>query len=244
MAMDKKVHKRMKTKRADALMNVFERLLGHFGPRHWWPGETPLEVMVGAVLTQNTAWKNVAKAIAALKQADALDVTILYEMDDDLLAQLIRSAGYFNVKASRLKNLMSFVMEESGGDLRTLFSTDMDGLRQKLLAVKGVGPETADSILLYAGQLPSFVVDAYTIRVLSRHGLAGKDSSYEDVRRLFMKNLPEDVSLYNEFHALLVAVGHHFCRKTNPLCGGCPLESLNNLKRRSAAEVTASRRKR
>ena len=234
----------MNSKRAAALMNVFELLLGHFGPRRWWPGETPLEVMVGAVLTQNTAWKNVVKAIAALKEADALDARILHQMDDGRLAQLIRPAGYFNVKASRLKNLMSFVMEESGGDLRVLFSTGMDGLRQKLLAVKGVGPETADSILLYAGQLPSFVVDAYTIRVLSRHGLAGKDSSYEDVRRLFMKNLPEDVPLYNEFHALLVAVGHHFCRKSNPLCEGCPLEPLNHKKRRSAGKVTASRRRR
>jgi endonuclease-3 related protein len=207
-------------------MDVFNRLYRHFGPCHWWPGDSPLEVMVGAVLTQNTAWSNVAKAIAALRAAGKLDLDSLHHMTEADLAQLIRPAGYFNIKAKRLKNLIIFVAQESGGNVENLFNGDVESLRQRLLTVQGIGPETADSILLYAGQLPTFVVDAYTIRILNRHGFVASNAQYEAVRNMFMENLPADTSLYNEYHALLVNLGKHYCQKRTPKCTGCPLEGV------------------
>ena len=204
------------------LMELFDTLQDRFGPRNWWPAETPLEVMVGAVLTQNTAWRNVEKAIASLKETGMLDAHALHTTGNAELAALIRPAGYYNLKAVRLKNLMRFVVEECDGRLDKLFAQDPESLRGRLLAVKGVGPETADSILLYAGNLPSFVVDAYTLRILTRHGLVPEKSGYEATRRFFMDHLPPDARLYNEFHALLVSLGHHYCRR-KPRCAPCPL---------------------
>lgn len=197
-------------------------LLKRFGPQHWWPAETPFEVMVGAILTQNTAWKNVEKAIAALQAADLLDPHRLHAMRASELAPLIRSAGYFRVKARRLKNLTAWFVERAGGDIRALQDLPTETLRRELLEVSGVGPETADSILLYALGRPVFVIDTYTWRVLSRHGWIPEETGYEEMRELMEGALPAEVPLYNEFHALLVRVGHDYCRPT-ARCEECPL---------------------
>ncbi len=205
------------------LMEIFNLLYDAFGPRHWWPGDSPFEVIVGAILTQNTTWKNVEKAINNLKRANLLEPKALYRLPYEILVELIRPVGFFNIKAKRLKAFLNFLFEEFQGNLEEMFSLEMEGLRKKLLSIPGIGPETADSILLYAGGKPSFVVDAYTRRILSRHGLIHEEASYEDIRELFMDHLPSDVGLFNEYHALLVELGKRFC-KTKPHCKGCPLE--------------------
>jgi endonuclease-3 related protein len=211
-------------------LEVYDRLFAAFGPQHWWPGDTPLEICVGAVLTQNTAWVNVEKAIANLKGAGLLDgeresIERMLAMPDADLAALIRPSGYFNLKAKRLKGFLAFVKAETGGDLSALFKQPLSELRPKLLAVYGVGPETADSILLYAGGLPTFVVDAYTLRIMSRLGVVGEGATYHQMQEVFEKALPRDVDLYNEYHALLVALGKDWCRPRGPRCGGCPIET-------------------
>jgi len=178
---------------------------------------------VGAVLTQNTAWRNVERAIENLKEEGVLTPQSLIGLDEARLAGLIRPAGYYNVKARRLKHLMHFLDEAYGGGLERMFAEPLSSLRGKLLEVKGIGPETADSILLYAGEKPIFVVDAYTRRVLLRHGMITDGASYEDIQDLFMRGLPQDVALYQEYHALLVRLAKTFC-KTKPLCSGCPVE--------------------
>jgi len=213
------------------LLDVYERLFAAFGPQHWWPGDTPLEICVGAILTQNTAWVNVEKAIANLKAAGLLDgeresIARLLAMPDDDLAALIRPSGYFNLKVKRLKGFLRFVQAETGGDLSALFKQPLAELRPKLLAVYGVGPETADSILLYAGGLPTFVVDAYTLRIMSRLGVAGEGVTYHQMQEVFEKALPRDVGLFNEYHALLVALGKDWCRPRGPRCGGCAVAGL------------------
>lgn len=205
------------------LLTIYDTLLQFFGEQGWWPAETPFEVMVGAVLTQNTAWRNVERAIENLKEAGVLTPQGLIGLNETKLAGLIRPAGYYNVKARRLKHLMNFLDEEYGGDLERMFTEPLSSLRGKLLAVKGIGPETADSILLYAGGKPIFVVDAYTRRVLFRHGMITKGASYGDIQDLFMRGLPLDVALYKEYHALFVRLAKTFC-KTNPLCAECPVE--------------------
>jgi len=210
---------------ARRLLEIFDRLLAAIGPRGWWPAETPFEVMVGAVLTQNTAWKNVRQAIDNLKQAGLLSPEAIHRVSLERLARLIKPSGYFNVKAARLKNLTALVMEAGGGDPPRLLRRPPDRLRTDLLAVNGVGTETADSILLYAAGVPIFVIDAYTRRILSRHGLAEPDASYDRLQKLFMDHIPPDTDLYNEYHALLVALGHRFC-KPKPLCDECPLQGL------------------
>jgi endonuclease-3 related protein len=179
--------------------------------------------MVGAVLTQNTAWRNVERAIENLKGEGVLTPMGLRGVDESRLAELIRPAGYYNVKARRLKSLMEFLAGECGGDLRKMFDEPLATLRGKLLAVKGIGPETADSILLYAGERPIFVIDAYTRRILSRHGMIADGVSYGEIQDLFTRNLPQDVSLYKEYHALFVRLAKTFC-KTKSHCSGCPLE--------------------
>jgi endonuclease-3 related protein len=204
------------------LMEMFDLLLERFGPQHWWPGETALEIIVGAVLTQNTSWKNVEKAIRNLKQKGLLSLERLHALPPSALAPEIRAAGFFNLKAKRLKNLIGFVMERYEGDLPGMLEEDPSDLREALLSVKGIGRETADSILLYAAQAPVFVIDAYTHRILHRHGMAGEEATYEDLQALFMENLAEDPALFNEFHALIVCTGKEFCRK-EPRCGLCPL---------------------
>ena len=204
------------------LMEMFEAMRRRFGPQHWWPGETPLEVCVGAILTQNTNWKNVEKAIANLKAAEALDVAALHAAAPQQLAEWIRPAGYFNVKAQRLKSFIEAVWRH-GGDLEAFLDRPVGALREALLAVRGIGRETADSIILYAAGEATFVVDAYTARVLLRHRLIGPEDDYESIKLLFESSLDEDVGLYNEYHALLVAVGKDYCRP-KPRCAGCPLE--------------------
>ena len=207
-----------------SLEEIYDRLLTRFGPQHWWPGETPFEVMVGAVLTQNTNWQNVEKAIANLKAAGVMEFTAMVALPPEVLAAHIRPCGYYNIKSGRLKNLLAAIDEESGGDLEAFFAAGTEELRERLLAVKGIGPETADSILLYAAEKPIFVVDAYTHRLLVRHGLMDEDEAeYHAMQEMFMDALPADTALYNEYHALIVRVGKEFCKKKNPRCGECPL---------------------
>lgn len=207
------------------LKDVFDRLLKAYGPQHWWPAETPFEVIVGAVLTQNTNWTNVEKAIANLKREDLLTPRHLNDIEEAGLAELIRPSGYFNIKAARLKSFISFLFNHFDGDLDLMFALDLKTLRQRLLEVKGIGPETADSILLYAGNYPVFVVDAYTKRIFSRIGLLQKEHTYHQVQEFFMERLEEDRQLFNEYHALIVRLAKEHCR-TRPLCGGCPLAEL------------------
>ncbi len=211
----------MKTSRQE-LMQVYRRLYRHYGELHWWPGESPFEISVGAILTQNTAWKNVEKAITRLKEARSLSVTSLGRMSHERLARLIKAAGYFNVKSRRLKNFISFLQERYDGSLRKMFNRETGRLREELLSVNGVGPETADSILLYAGEKPVFVVDAYTKRILSRHGVLPYEESYDEFQRLFVQQLSHNVTLYNQYHAMFVNVGKDFCR-SRPCCDACPL---------------------
>ncbi len=208
------------------LKRYYDKLRQNFGPQHWWPGDGPFEVMVGAVLTQNTNWGNVEKAINNLKEAGELSPTAIYKMKQDKLARLIRPSGYFNIKAKRLKGLIKWFVDRFGGDIQKMFAQDLQGLREELLSVKGVGPETADSILLYAGNLPSFVVDTYTYRVLVRHQLIFEESTYDDIKSFFEDNLPEDIAMYNEYHALLVQVGKTYCKPREPSCGDCPLREF------------------
>ncbi len=200
-----------------------------FGPQHWWPADTPFEVAVGAILTQNTNWKNVERAVKTSSEQDILTVEGIDGLAEAELAALIRPSGYFTVKARRLKNYIGLYRGELRGRLRRLASTETapkSGV--ELLSVSGIGPETADSILLYAGGHPTFVVDAYTRRVMAQARLAPADAPYEELRRLFMDNLAPDVSLFNEYHALLVAVGKNFCRPKEPRCAGCPLADDRN----------------
>lgn len=210
----------------DRLHDIYQRLYDHFGPQRWWPGETPYEVMIGAVLTQNTNWRNVEKAIDNLKRAGALSYAKMASMPTGLLAEYIRPAGYYNIKAARLHNLLGLIRERYGGSMDRMMAEETGELRQALLSVRGIGPETADSILLYAAQRPVFVVDAYTHRILSRHDLIGEDVMYDDVQQLFMDNIEPDTVLYNEFHALLVCAAKEYCRKTNPRCSACPLQGV------------------
>ncbi len=208
------------------LQDLYERLLAHFGPQHWWPGDGMVEIVVGAVLTQNTNWRNVEKAIANLKNDALLSLTALAGLPHAELAERIRPSGYYNLKAQRLKNLVHFLVDQVAeyGSLTSFFAQDLSVLRLQLLSVKGIGPETADSILLYAAEKQIFVVDAYSYRFLSRHGLVASESSYEEMQELFMDALPADAALYNEYHALLVCLGKEFCRKRNPRCRECPLQ--------------------
>jgi len=206
------------------LLDIYQRLYAAFGPQHWWPGESPFEVAVGAVLTQNTAWRNVERAIDNLKGADCLALDALLALPEVRLAELLRPAGYFNVKARRLRNLLGH-LRDHGGEITPYLAGDLATRRAELLEVNGLGPETVDSILLYAGNRPTFVCDAYTRRLLTRHRLIDERATYEEMRALFMGHLPEDVTLYNEYHALIVRTGYHYC-KPRPHCEECPLALL------------------
>jgi endonuclease-3 related protein len=208
---------------SEKLQEIYCRLYAYFGPRHWWPADSPFEVIVGAILTQNTAWRNVEKAIDNLKGANLLDPKMIYAIDELALARMIRSSGYYQLKAKRLKNFVNFLFERYDGSLDEMFSEEVEELRGKLLEIKGIGPETADSILLYAGGKPVFVVDAYTKRIFSRHNFIDNKATYYAVQDFFMAHLPREVRLFNEYHALIVKLGHLFCRRT-PVCEGCPLE--------------------
>jgi endonuclease-3 related protein len=212
--------------RANKILEAYQLLLAHFGPQEWWPGDSPFEVMVGAVLTQNTNWENVEKAIVRLKEQGALSFSSLLAMPAEELAHYIRPSGYYNIKANRLKNLLSMIARQYEGEIEALFAEGLAESREALLSVKGVGPETADSILLYAANQPSFVVDAYTHRVFSRHQLLPEECDYDTVKELFEDNLPTDATLFNEYHALIVAVGKKYCKKKRAECDLCPLHSL------------------
>lgn len=207
------------------LHDAYKRLLAAYGPQSWWPGETPLEVIVGAVLTQNTSWKNVEKAIANLRDEGVLSLDRLHRLNHAELAELIRPAGYYTVKSRRLKNLIDFIFARYDGSLDAMFATSLSTLREELLEVNGIGPETADAILLYAGNLPTFVIDAYTARVLKRHGWIEPEADYHAMQDHFLSTLESDAALFNEYHALLVKVGKEHCKPT-PKCQGCPLEEM------------------
>ncbi len=207
------------------LTDIFDALYQSFGPRHWWPGDSAFEVAVGAILTQNTNWGNVEKAIANIKVKKSLNARALHNMTHNQLAALIRPAGYFNVKARRLKSFLDFLCNDYRGSMKQMKKVDISSLRKKMLSVHGIGPETADSILLYALDKPVFVIDAYTKRVMSRHGLVSESDGYHDLQELFHKHLPLDVQLFNEYHALFVMVGKHYC-KPKPKCTGCPLDGM------------------
>ena len=210
---------------SEQLTEIYQLLFDSFGPQHWWPGQTQFEIITGAILTQNTNWANVEKAIANLKSADSLTPEKLYHLDVSELAEFIRPAGYYNIKTKRLKNFINWLFDNYDGQLTNLETFDTGQLRAELLAINGIGYETADSILLYAFERPVFVVDAYTARIAFRHQLIGPDANYEQLRELFQSNLPEDTQLFNEYHALLVRVGKEFC-KPKARCPGCPLEKL------------------
>ncbi len=211
---------------ADDLEEIYHCLLEHFGPQHWWPGETRFEIMVGAILTQNTSWQNVEKAIANLKEAGVLSLPALAALSKEELAEYIRPAGYYTIKAGRLQNLFAMIADHWENDLEYLLQQPTAVLREQLLAVKGIGPETADSMVLYAAEQPIFVVDTYTHRILSRHELIPQDADYFQIQEIFMESLAEDTALFKEYHALLVQVGKQFCKKSKPKCGKCPLAGI------------------
>jgi endonuclease III related protein len=210
------------------LTDLYHTLLEHYGPQGWWPGDTPLEVAVGAILTQNTNWQNVALAIKRLKEAGLLTAAALQDLPLHELAKYIRPAGYYNIKAGRLKNFLALLCGSYGGDMAVMAAAPLEHLRPELLAVKGIGPETADSILLYALEKPTFVIDAYTFRILSRHGLAPDPCAYDELQALFMEVLPQDTALFKEYHALLVQTGKESCRP-KPRCSACPLADFGQM---------------
>lgn len=205
---------------------VFDRLYAHFGPRRWWPAETPFEVVVGAILTQAVAWRNVERAIGNLKREGLLDPFRLDQTPEERLAELVRPALYYRQKAKRLKAVTSLLVREFGGSVERMLAGETAEVRRLLLSIPGIGPETADSILLYAGSHPIFVVDAYTRRLFHRMGVWGPAPTYEAMQALFHRELPADVQLFNEYHALIVAVGHHYCRASRPRCRQCPLAEI------------------
>lgn len=216
----------MTRKIPEVLQEIYQRLFEFFGPQNWWPAETPFEVCVGAILTQNASWKNVEKAISNLKQKGLLSPPALYQLPVEELAELIKPSGFYNLKAKRLKAFVEFLMINYQGDLALMFKKPFSHLRSELLNIKGLGKETVDSILLYGGNLPIFVVDTYTYRILNRHFLIPEETTYDEIQTLFMENLPPDPQLFNEYHALLVACGKNFCKKNSPLCDPCPLKGL------------------
>ncbi len=214
---------------SDDLEEIYRRMLDHFGHQHWWPADTPFEIMVGAILTQNTNWQNVEKAIANLKEADLLSLPAMAALEKEELAEYIRPAGYYNIKAGRLQNLFTMIAEQWENDLEYLLQQPASVLREQLLSVKGIGPETADSMVLYAAGQPIFVVDAYTHRILSRHGVIPENADYFQIQEVFMDSLKEDTTLFNEYHALLVQLGKDFCKKSKPKCGDCPLAGVRGV---------------
>jgi len=218
--------KKRSGRRASDLLEIYRLLFAHFGPLHWWPGETPFEVMVGAILTQNTAWTNVEKAIAGLKTAGLLEPRALAAADPDRVRELIRPSGYYNQKTEWLSMFVRWMLDDPWrGSIEAMSKADPAEMRTRLLSLKGIGPETADSILLYALGQPVFVIDAYTRRIFSRLGLTTPDATYDELQQYFTSRLPADVGLYNEYHAQIVFLGKDYCRKV-PRCEGCPLAGI------------------
>ena len=222
------------------LLDIYQQLYSCYGPQHWWPAEGPFEVIVGAVLTQSAAWTNVEKGIINLKKAQALSPSALRSLPQAELAGLIHSCGYYNAKAVKLKAFASWFGEVYGDSLDKMFATDTAALREELLGVYGIGEETADSILLYAGNKPVFVIDAYTRRILDRCGLQPEGRKYVDYQKLFLDNLPHNAGMFNEYHALLVALGKNACRKNAPLCRTCPLSDCHFSRRMLASRRSGS----
>ena len=208
------------------LRRMYQRLFRALGPQGWWPARSPFEMMVGAILTQATNWRNVEHAIQRLRAANGLRPRRLAAMPKTRLERLIRPAGYFRQKSRRLREFSRWYVQRYGASPARMFRTPWPRLRQELLSLHGIGPETADSMLLYAGQQPVFVVDAYTTRIFRRHGLIDGQATYATVQRLAMRQLPADAKIYNESHALLVAIGKQFCHRRAPECARCPLEAF------------------
>lgn len=208
-------------------MEMYDAMLDRFGHQGWWPGDGPLEICVGAVLTQNTNWTNVEKALNNLRNAGIMSVSAIHETDHDTLAELIRPAGYFNLKAKRLKNFIARVYENCGDDIEAFLDRSVWGLQEELMPINGIGRETADSMILYAAEKPTFVIDRYTCRMMVRHGLINPEDDYEQVKELFESSLPEDLDLWKDYHAQIVAVGKQHC-KPKAKCDGCPLESFDH----------------
>jgi len=202
---------------------IYKKLFKAFGPQGWWPGEDPFEMIVGAILTQNTSWVNVEKAIVRLKEEDILEPEKIHSTSVEELAHYIQPSGYYNIKAKRIKAFLDHLYFNYSGNLNLLLNVEVDVLRKELLSINGIGPETADSILLYAGGRPIFVVDAYTRRIFARHHLISDDATYDEIQALFMSNLIEDEKLFNEYHALIVTLGKNLCRPKQPKCMECPL---------------------
>ncbi len=229
------------TPHSGELLRYYEVMSGALGPMHWWPAKTPFEVIVGAILTQSTAWGNVERAIHNLEEARMLTPSAMLRVRTARLAALVRPSGYFRQKAKKLKAFVRFLHQEYRGSLTRMFQTPTSELREKLLAVHGIGPETADSILLYAGNHPVFVVDAYTHRIFGRHGITDGKPNYEKVRELIENSIPRQPKLFNEYHALIVNIGKTWCRKSVPRCGECPLRPLlpanSPLLRRAAIQL-------
>ena len=216
----------MKIEKKNVFLEIYDKLYAFYGPQQWWPAKSRFEVIVGAILTQNTSWSNVEKAVAVLRKSRTLEPEKILKTDISKLAKSIRSSGYFNRKAKRLKNFTGFLFKHYNVSLEVMFKGETANLRKLLLEVSGIGEETADSILLYAGRKPVFVVDAYTRRVFSRHGIISSGDTYTQIQRRFLENLKSDEKLFNEYHALIVALGKNICLKKNPLCKNCPLEQV------------------
>jgi len=211
--------------RDNKLKAIYNKLYAYFGPQHWWPAKTPFEVMLGAILTQNTSWANVEKAIGNLKKQKLLSPGKIYKLSHTEVASLIKPAGYYNIKAKRLMAFLDFFFKNFQASVKKMSSYDTMKLREMLLSVHGIGQETADSILLYALGKPVFVIDAYTKRILFRHRLVSKNATYNQIQDLFIKNIKNDSVLFNEYHALLVRLGKEFCLKNKPKCEICPLKN-------------------
>lgn len=208
----------------DRLKDIYSILYSHYGPQNWWPGDSPFEIMVGAILTQNTSWKNVEKAISNLKPY--LDPFVLFNMDMNKLVSLLKPSGFYRLKAQRLKNFLSFFINRYNGSVKEMKKAGIETLRQELLSVCGIGRETCDSILLYALLKPVFVVDAYSKRIGIRHNIFQENATYEEIQKIFEERIEKNVRIYNEFHALLVRVGKENCRKKKPFCRTCPLRDM------------------
>jgi endonuclease III related protein len=207
------------------LMAIYQRLFNYYGVRNWWPAKTPFEVVVGAILTQNTNWKNVEQALNNLRQANALSPEAMRQLPTSELEILIRPSGFFRQKSERLKLFCHHLQTQHQDQLDTWLEQEFEQVRNELLSLKGIGPETADSIMLYAGQRLTFVVDAYTSRIFNRLGLLNGKEKYAEIRDMFMLDVESDVQIYNEYHALIVIHCKNHCRK-KPLCQGCPLADI------------------
>lgn len=212
--------------REGSLYDYYQRLLRHIGPQGWWPARTRMEVILGAILTQNTAWRNASLAVKRLRRSGLLKLDKLRTASVDEIESCIRPAGFFRQKTATIRKFVEYLDADHRGSLRELFSVHPGDLRVQLLGIKGLGPETADAILLYAGRMPFFVADAYTRRVLSRHGWLAPSSSYDEAQAVLHRELPPDARTFNEFHALLVEIGKRYCRRHAPQCQACPLEEF------------------